>query len=267
LISEESGDYRLEIENLSEGLSGIEVQSAEAFSGKTESENSALYRFFELFDWENIPAAKELAMSAQLAPPFKPIFEEKLWLVLLWCPALREVWKDELRGVHLDSLRELVPFGWVVDPTELPPHAALPELGLRSWKEVGQLSQKERRLVLKISGFSERAWGSRGVVVGHDLPGDEWAAAIDSAVEEFPTNPWVMQKFVEARVVEHPYYDRESGEQEMMKGRVRLCPYYFRSREDDEIVAGGCLATIAPVDKKKIHGMADAILVPVCVEE
>jgi chemotaxis receptor (MCP) glutamine deamidase CheD len=29
-----------------------------------------------------------------------------------------------------------------------------------------------------------------------------------------------------------------------------------------ETALGGCLAAIAPADKKKIHGMRDAILVP-----
>ena len=48
-----------------------------------------------------------------------------------------------------------------------------------------------------------------------------------------------------------------------MQSRVRLTPYYF-------VVAGaarlgGVLATLCPHDKKKIHGMADAILVPCAV--
>jgi hypothetical protein len=43
-------------------------------------------------------------------------------------------------------------------------------------------------------------------------------------------------------------------------GRLRLCPYYF-------VVAGqtrlsGALATFCPPDKKIIHGMQDAALLP-----
>ena len=45
-----------------------------------------------------------------------------------------------------------------------------------------------------------------------------------------------------------------------MRGRVRLCPYYFVS--DGNTKLGGILATIVPADKKLIHGMRDAILVP-----
>jgi hypothetical protein len=49
-----------------------------------------------------------------------------------------------------------------------------------------------------------------------------------------------------------------------MPGRVRLCPYYFVTGENDAARAqlGGVLATICPADKKIIHGMKDAILAP-----
>jgi len=45
-----------------------------------------------------------------------------------------------------------------------------------------------------------------------------------------------------------------------MKGRVRLCPYFFV--EPDRVKLQGALATIVPADKKFLHGMRDAILVP-----
>jgi hypothetical protein len=50
-----------------------------------------------------------------------------------------------------------------------------------------------------------------------------------------------------------------------MVGRVRLCPYYFVLSEK-EVRLGGALATIAPADKKIVHGMRDAIMVPTAVE-
>ena len=150
---------------------------------------------------------------------------------------------------------------WTVDPTPLPPHAALPSIGVNSWQEVGTLSQKERRLVLKVSGFSELAWGSRGVYIGHDEPKERWVELVEQAGQDFDSQPWMMQEFREAKLIEHPYFDSESGEVKMMKGRARLCPYYFVI--PGEVRLGGCLATIVPADKKKIHGMEDAILVPV----
>ncbi|MDE0826301.1 MAG: hypothetical protein OSA48_05795 [Akkermansiaceae bacterium] len=263
LVSEESADYRQEMDWLAERLSAgsdlsWRIGSAENYEGGEE----AVYRFFELFDWENIPALRSMAGRKDVTPPIKPLYEEKLWLSLLHSPALGPVWEQEMRGAHLQRLRELVPYGWVVDPAPLPPHAALPRLEVGSWKQVARFSQKQRRLALKVSGFSEQAWGSRGVVIGHDVSGEEWAAALERACGDFDTQPWVMQEFCEAKVIEHPYYDAETGEVRTMEGRVRLCPYFFVDG-GGKTKMGGCLASIVPADKKKIHGMRDAILVPV----
>ena len=46
-----------------------------------------------------------------------------------------------------------------------------------------------------------------------------------------------------------------------MEGRARICPYYFVTGEDT-VTFGGALATVCPPDKKAIHGMPDAIMVP-----
>ena len=48
-----------------------------------------------------------------------------------------------------------------------------------------------------------------------------------------------------------------------MRGRVRLCPYYFIL--DGRAELRGALATIVPADKKLVHGMTDAILAPTAV--
>jgi hypothetical protein len=50
-----------------------------------------------------------------------------------------------------------------------------------------------------------------------------------------------------------------------MKGRVRLCPYYFVT--EGRVALRGALATIVPADKKLLHGMRDAILAPTRVAE
>lgn len=251
-ISEESKDYRPEMQWLGEQLGAV-VRRAEDWAGEPG------YRFFELFDWESMPKLRE-GDKAGLTPPVKPLFEEKLWLGLLWSPGLRALWKHELREKQWELLRKWIPRGWAVDATPLPAHGALPGLEVNEWSEVGEMSQRERRLVLKVSGFSELAWGSRGVYIGHDEPGKRWASLLATAVSEWRSQPWVMQEFREAKLVEHPYFDDE-GRRQTLVGRARLCPYYFV--DGKEVLLGGCLATIVPADKKKIHGMEDAILVPV----
>ena len=124
--------------------------------------------------------------------------------------------------------------------------AEVPVLGVNSWDEVAAFSQKQRRLVLKISGFHETAWGSRGVHVGHDISQAEWAERIRIASEDFDQQPWIMQSFSEGRLIEHPVY-REDGSVYQMKGRVRLCPYYFTDDQGKTSLAGA-LATLAPAD-------------------
>jgi len=263
LVSDEAGDYRPEMDWLAEQLgSPWRTCAAEEYQ---PADGRAVYRFFELFDWESVPEIRHLADAMvagklTVSPPLKPHLEDKLWLALLWSPALRRVWEGALRGSQLKRMRELVPFGWVLDPEPLPPHASLPRLDAHSWDEVAHFSQKERQLVLKISGFHETAWGSRGVFIGHDLSAGEWAGRLRHALDQAGEQPWLMQEFREGRLVEHPVF-RSDGSVEMMRGRVRLCPYFFTNPEG-ETVFGGCLATIAPADKKKIHGMTDAVLVP-----
>jgi len=43
-------------------------------------------------------------------------------------------------------------------------------------------------------------------------------------------------------------------------GRLRLCPYFFNL--DGQARLAGTLATFCPPDKKIIHGMQDAVLLP-----
>jgi hypothetical protein len=103
------------------------------------------------------------------------------------------------------------------------------------------------------------------VFVGQDTPQAEWQRLIEDALASFETGPKIMQRFHKARLVEQPYWDRDTAELETMRGRVRLCPYYFV--EKDRVALRGALATIVPADKKLLHGMRDAILAPTSVTQ
>ena len=262
-VSAESADYQPEMKWLAEQLgAGFSYIEAEALPLRCEQ---PIYRFWELFDTDNVPAARAYCEAAacgesEMSPPPMPHLEEKLWLALLHMPGLQSLWRRELRAAHLQRLQQVVPFGWVVDPAPLPPQAALPVLGLHSWDEVALLGRAARQLVLKVSGFSPLAWGSRGVVIGHDVAAPEWQDAVSRALADFSYRPWIMQAFREAALIEHPFFAPD-GSVQLLRGRARLCPYYFRT-PGGGVELGGCLATITPADKKKIHGMADAILVP-----
>ena len=225
----------------------------------------AVYRFFELFDLPNIPGIENtLRANAEgqitITPPIKPYLEEKMWFALFWMQPLREFWRRELGEKYFSKLQEVIPYSWLLDPTPLPQHAVIPRLEIHDWREAAKFSQKDRDLLLKVSGFSPLGWGSRGIALGADLPHAEWEKRINHGLETFESSPTIMQRFYKGSLFDHQYYDPDTGAIKTMKGRVRLCPYFFV--EPDRIKLRGALATIAPADKKFVHGMSEAILVP-----
>jgi hypothetical protein len=272
VISQEAATYRPEMEWIAARLnqtstvkpqiSSWRVVAAENYEPK---DGRTLYRFFELFDLPNIPGIKNtLRANAEgritITPPIKPYLEEKMWFALFWMQPLREFWRRELGEKYFIKLQEAIPYSWLLDPTPLPQHAVIPRLEIHDWHEAAKFSQKDRDLLLKVSGFSPLGWGSRGIALGADLRHAEWEKRINHALETFESSPTIMQRFHKGRLFEHPYWDPATDELKIMKGRVRLCPYFFV--ESDRVKLRGALATIAPADKKFLHGMSDAILVP-----
>jgi hypothetical protein len=234
-----------------------------------------IYRFFELFDLPNVTTAKYIfeaweADEVAVAPPMRPFQEEKLTLALFHHHLLQDYWAESLSGRTLKLLRTLIPPSWIIDPAPLPPGAVLdgPRVGgraLSDWRELAGASQKERDLIVKISGYHETAWGARSVVLGSDCSRDEWQQGIERAVELAPTNLHILQTYRKPRRLEHPLYDGpgENGAPAtaaVKHGRLRLCPYYFVV--DGQAKLSGALATFCPPDKKIIHGMQDAALLP-----
>jgi hypothetical protein len=280
-VSEEAKDYRPEMLWLAARLreAGLPAQTVPPedvifteeglfLAGSTPL--IVLYRFFELFDLKNIPKS-ELIMYAvkkgrvALTPPMKPWLEEKMAFALVHHPALEPFWTHELGTDTFELLRRLMPKTWILDPRPVPPHAVIPGLtvdghSVSDWKVLASLGQKGRRFVIKPSGFSELAWGSRGVSVGHDLPQTEWAAALDAALASFHRVPRILQEFRKGRHVAVSYHDSVKDEIVPMPGRVRLSPYYFIA--GDHVELAGILATVCPLDKKLIHGMTEAVMAP-----
>lgn len=286
VVSDESEDYRAEMTHLAQRLQDMGhrawcVHPKEVLFDEdglwldgdgARARIDVLWRFFELFDLRNIPKS-ELVMYASkkrkvvVSPPYKTFLEEKMALALLRHHALQDFWRSEL-GEHFDTLLQVVPESWVMDPAPVPLHASISRLSfrgrpVRNFMELADASQKERRMIVKPSGFSPQSWGSRGVIAGHDVSAEVWTEALQSALDEFPRVPHVLQEFREGKRVEVDYFDPANGQSGRMSGRVRLCPYYYVSR--DEPVLAGVLATICSDEKKLIHGMTDAVMT-VCSE-
>lgn len=233
-------------------------------------EIDVLYRFWELFDHPNLSVAPHLMELVEggapfaVTPPMRHFQEEKLALALFHHHLLGDFWRENLSKRAHRLLKRIVPRGWIMDPVSLPPNAVLdaPHVGGRPiwrWEQLVDASQRERNLILKLSGFHENAWGARSVLLGSDASRDEWADGIAEAIESAPENLYILQEYRKPRRVRHPVYDGD-GTLRAMEGRLRLCPYYFVGGDDVEV--GGILATFCPADKKIIHGMRDAALLP-----
>lgn len=268
VISQESATYRPEMEWLVRQLNARfterhwQVVAAENYQPQPGRD---VYRFFELFDLRNISGIEALLQAAgrgevSISPPCKPFLEEKMWFAFFWLQPLREFWRRELGDKYFRDLQRMIPYTWILDPTPLPQHAVIPRLEIQDFREAARFSQKERDLLLKVSGFSPLGWGSRGVSLGADLPHAEWERRIHEALANFEREPAILQQFHKGRLFDHPYWERETGELKAMRGRVRLTPYYFV--EPEKVMLRGALATICPPDKKLLHGMRDAILAP-----
>ena len=301
VVSDEAATYRPEMNWLAHQL---QLQGKRVFCLKPEDifplENSLffdvegnpekidiIYRFFELFDLENIRTQRFIFESWQagevaIVPPMRHFQEEKLALALFHHHLLQDYWEEALSGRVVKLLRALIPKSWVMDPAPLPPGAVLdgPRAGgraLNDWRDLINASQKERDLIIKISGYHETAWGARSVVLGSDCSREEWQHGVERAIELAPANLHVLQAYRKPRRLEHPVFDRPGADNSApgsgaaantavpKAGRLRLCPYYFLI--DGQPRLSGALATFCPPDKKIIHGMQDAALLPSRVVE
>ena len=271
IVSEEAATYRPEMEWLSSRLAqwkgSNDWQVTDASPREFFPRN--IYRFFELFDLDQVPCSEALFREAiegkvTVTPPPKAQLEEKLWFALFWMAPLREFWLRQLGERGMAALQRWIPYTWLLNPEPIPPHAVYPRLDIQDWNQLTRFSQKARDLIIKISGFDGRAWGARGVSLGSDLARPDWERAIENALSEFHHHPHILQVYRHSHLSEHPVYN-DSGEVHVMKGRTRLSPYFFVSEGRANL--GGVLATICPADKKILHGMSDAVMVPAMISQ
>lgn len=285
LVSDEAATYRPEMEWLAGELRrrgrrvhvfhpGEVIPLGDAICVDLDGEPRQLdvvYRFWELFDLANVPIARHLLNASENAqlrvtPPMRHFQEEKLNMALFHHHVLEEFWRENLPRRSHAILHQVIPKTWVMDPVELPPNAVLdapPVNGrpIRDWSELIQAGKKERNLIIKISGFHESSWGARSVTLGSDSSRAEWEDAIQRAITMADTSLHILQVYKKPERLRHPVY-RDDGTTYAMEGRMRLCPFYFVNEKEQRADLRGALATLCPADKKIIHGMRDAALLP-----
>ncbi len=288
VVSDESESYRSEMQLVSSRLEKIGVSARLVHprdldyqlgdlvtntNGEVQRID-VLYRFFELHDLKNIPNVDFVFHAMRhrrvhVSPPPKAQLEEKLLLALFHHPELTDYWVHEIGDQSHSVLSNIIPRTWVLDPTELPPFAAIsPPLitagkSIRRWSDLSNITQKQRRMVIKPSGFSELSWGARGVTIGHDVNQDVWASSLQEALQAFSTTPYVLQPYEQSRRLAVEYFDFDSNEVKVFDSRIRYSPYYFV--EDGEAKLAGVLATACPASSKILHGMSTAVMSPVMV--
>ena len=278
-VSEEADTYLPEMKWLSTELckKGLSVEVCNpnelVIQGNALLHNGkqiqVVYRFWELFDYENIKLIQDMAGlvesgSLVVTPPMKPVHEEKLSLALFHHPRLTSFWAEFLSKKDRQILSAAIPQTWIIDPSPIPAGAYLDgpfvkEKPLTDWMSLSRASKKERSLVLKASGFHETAWGARSVVIGDDVSADDWAQALSDALTNYPQPLYVLQQYRKPRAFEHDIF-QENGKIVKERGRVRLSPYYFFYK--NSMHWHGTLAAFCPADKKIIHGMKDGSLFP-----
>lgn len=282
-VSNESETYRPEFEWLANQLQGMGKQTYCIDPEEVYYENSKLkfvrngkiididiiYRFFELFDLKGISTASIITKAIEnqdviISPPLRTIFEEKLCFGLFYHYQLEDYWKEALSKPVLELLQRILPRTWIMDGEDFGPNAVLngPHPNgkpLKSWNELAEVTQKNRNYIIKMSGFHEEAWGGRSITLGSDCSQEEWAESIKKAVTNIKRHPFIIQEFKKPKSIMHPIYN-SSGQSVEEAGRIRLCPYYMKDR--NEINIKGMLATVCPADKKIIHGMSVASFIP-----
>ena len=288
VVSDESEDYRQEMDWVAgalrqEGLNAHQIHpralelQGDALGFEAEGKRhvaDVVYRFFELFDLPNIPKLDLLIYAMKqrlvvLTPPLKAFLEEKLLFTLFHHPELEEYWRGELEPEVFERLKGTLPETWILDPRPIPPQAAVSppfiaaDKPIRRWDDLYGLTQRQRRLVIKPSGFSELAWGGRGVTVGHDVNGKAWDEAVGKALESFDSTPHVIQPYHQSRRVGVSYFDFEADEVRRIEGRARISPFYFVVGDAAELA--GVLVTVVPAANKVIHGTPEAVMAPAMV--
>lgn len=286
VVHEDSATYWDELEWLANHLQAlgkrvvciqptdIKINETGVFLKESNQKVDTIYRFFELFDVLKMPNGEGLLGAIEegkvkLTPVCKTFQEEKLSFGLFHHYRLKEFWEENLSAQSLTLLRKVMPKTWVLDPTPIPVNGVLwgPLMGgqwLKDWSDLGHLTHEERNFVLKISGFHETAWGARGVTLGEDVSKAEWDVAVKNGLNMWEKNPFILQDYKKPKRLSHFAYS-DNGCVEAIEGRLRLSPYYMVVNNEAHYV--GSLSTICPANKKIIHGMTEALLLPCALED
>jgi hypothetical protein len=119
--------------------------------------------------------------------PTAPDAEAPLWLALLRLRPLRPVWESVLRRDHFETLLQVFPDAWLLDPSPLPPGAVIPRLELSRWEALPATQHGSGRYIIASSSITEGAQELNGT-----MPASQWAGALEGALKSSATEPRIL---------------------------------------------------------------------------
>jgi hypothetical protein len=128
--------------------------------------------------------------APKVLPPLVPTSPEAqapLWLALLRLRPLRSVWESVLRRDHFETLLQVFPDAWLLDPSPLPPGAVIPRLELSRWGEFPARQNGNERYVIAASRTVDGAQELNG-----SMPASQWAEAVEAALASSATEPRIL---------------------------------------------------------------------------
>jgi hypothetical protein len=157
--------------------------------------------------WRRLNPSAPPAPSSILEIP--PDANAPLWLALLRLRPLQSLWERELRRGTLESLLDLLPDAWLLDPEPLPPGAVIPRLEIPSWEDAPPHKSSRHFLISPASDLDA------GTVIHSDHSEETWRSAVSSALAHFSREPRVLVELPAALDDGHPlliaFYERKAG--------------------------------------------------------
>jgi hypothetical protein len=110
-----------------------------------------------------------------------------VWFALLRLRPLRSVWESMLRRDHFETLLQVLPDAWLLDPAPLPPGAVIPRLELAHWEGLLHLLRAGQRFAIT----TPESWSEALALTSPDAQGVS-SSALQAALSDSATRPRVL---------------------------------------------------------------------------
>lgn len=230
----------------------LDFMAEEVFSGKQKlwnakqiredsNMNKEIYRAFYLNEkYKDKNIAKLLESTPMSLPSSTPQFEEKALLSFIWDKRCLEFLKAKLGKSDFELLRKVIPKTWILGEEQYV------DGGLLNGKETSidlmGLGKKNRKFVLKQSGFKDSSSWGEGVIFLHKIGGQKASEMLKSALDD-REHLYIIQEFNQGKVMQMSFINEE-GIFQNVNVKLRLTPYYaYMGNDKGKLIAAkitGC---------------------------